>query len=438
MASGQRTITVIGAGMAGLAAARTLAAAGHDVTVLEGSDRVGGRVASDRVETEHGAFTVDRGFQIYLSAYPEARRYFDLRALALRSFLPGALVWDGARALPIAHPLREPFAALSGVLRGALPIGDALRMIPFAQAAMRGPADGPGAPSGQTALARLEAAGISRATIDGFFRSFFGGVFFDRSLGTDATRLDFLLRMFAEGFACVPANGMGEVAAQMAAPVAGRVRLGARVDRVVDLPRGGVRIALASGETIDSDAAIVAVGAHDLRRFAPDLPEIAWCGTLSAWFSTPEPALLPSWLVLNGSGRARPPLGSFNHGAAISAVAPSYAPAGRGLFVANTAYLPPNTAGAPDMVAEIASDMRRTLAQVLGARATDGWELIAVQRIRHAIPRQWPADLAARLPDALGPRAFVAGDHLEDASINGAMRSGRRAAERCIAALAAG
>jgi NAD(P)-dependent dehydrogenase (short-subunit alcohol dehydrogenase family) len=83
MASGQRTITVIGAGMAGLAAARTLAAAGHDVTVLEGSDRVGGRVASDRVETEHGAFTVDRGFQIYLSAYPEARRYFDLRALAL-------------------------------------------------------------------------------------------------------------------------------------------------------------------------------------------------------------------------------------------------------------------------------------------------------------------------------------------------------------------
>jgi hypothetical protein len=60
-----------------------------------------------------------------------------------------------------------------------------------------------------------------------------------------------------------------------------------------------------------------------------------------------------------------------------------------------------------------------------------------VQRIPHAIPRQWPEDLVARLPAALGPRTFVAGDHLEDASINGAMRSGRRAAERCLAALAA-
>ena len=71
---------------------------------------------------------------------------------------------------------------------------------------------------GQTALERLRSAGISERTIDRFFRSFFGGVFFDRTLGTDATRLDFLLRMFAEGFACVPSRGMGEIAAHMAAP----------------------------------------------------------------------------------------------------------------------------------------------------------------------------------------------------------------------------
>lgn len=385
--------------------------------VLERSSRVGGRVASDSI----GGFTVDRGFQIFLSAYPEAKRFLDLRALDLRAFMPGALVWNGARAATVAHPLREPGAAIAGVLRGAVPIGDALRMIPFAREALRGPADGPERAIGTTARARLEAAGISRATIDGFFRSFFGGVFFDSSLRTDRTRLDFLLRMFAEGFACVPAKGMGEIAAQLAAPIASSIRLNARVERV-----SGTSVTLAGGERVEADAVILATGAHELAQIVPNLPAIHWCGTLSAWFATPDPAALPRWLVLNGSGR-----GAFNHGAAMSAIAPSYAPVGRGLFVANTAFLPRDC----DTTADIAGDMRRTLAQILGRGAADGWELVAAQRIPRAIPRQWPEDLAARLPSMLGARVFVAGDHLEDASINGAMRSGRLAAERTIATL---
>lgn len=42
-----RTVAVIGAGIAGLAAARTLTAAGHSVTVFEARDRIGGRIFSD-------------------------------------------------------------------------------------------------------------------------------------------------------------------------------------------------------------------------------------------------------------------------------------------------------------------------------------------------------------------------------------------------------
>jgi phytoene dehydrogenase-like protein len=421
-----RHIAVIGAGLAGLAAARVLEEAGHAVTAFEASDRVGGRVASDRIATPAGTVTVDRGFQVYLSAYAEAKRFLDLPRLDLRAFMPGALVWDGMRAATVAHPLREPLAAVAGVVRGIVPVRDALRMIPFARAALRGPAEGAGAACGETALARLEAAGISRATIDRFFRSFFGGVFFDRSLATDASRLDFLLRMFAEGFACVPARGMGAIAEEMARPVRGEVRLGARVERVAERA-GGVAVHLASGERIDADAAIVAVGADDLRRLVPTLPAIAWCGTFAAWFLTPEPAALPRWLVLNGSGR-----GAFNHGAAMSAIAPGYAPAGRGLFVANTASLPRDA----DHATELAEDMRRTVGEILGRRAVEGWTLVAGQRIARAIPRQWPSDLAARLPASLGAHIEVAGDHLEDASINGAIRSGRLAAERCLANLA--
>ena len=418
-------IAVVGGGLAGLAAAKVLADGGASLEVIESSDRLGGRVASDVID----GFTVDHGFQVYLSAYPEGERLLHLRDLDLQPFMPGALVWNGARAATVAHPLREPLAALAGALRGVIPVRDALRMIPFALAAAHGPAGGPGTPSGRTVLEELEAAGVSRRTIDGFFRPFLGGVFLDRSLNTDSSRMRFLLRMFAEGFACVPAKGMRAIPEQLAASIPqGRILLNSRVVAVE-----GTHLKLASGETREADAVILATGAHQLARILPAfsdlarLHEIPWCSTLSAWFATPDPSVLPRWLVLNGSGQ-----GAFNHGAAMSAIAPGYAPSGRGLFVANSAYLPHGI----DTCRDLAEDMRRTLGEILGRRATDGWQLVSLQRIRHAIPRQWPRDLGTHLPASLGPHVFIAGDHLEDSSINGALRSGRLAAAACLRSFA--
>ena len=139
------------------------------------------------------------------------------------------------------------------------------------------------------------------------------------------------------------------------------MRLRARVARIES-----TRVLLESGETRDADAVILATGAHDLRRLVPTLADIRWCSTLSAWFSTPDPSILPRWLLLNGTG-----MGAFNHGAAMSTIAPGYASAGRGLFVANAASLPCNA----DNAVDVAQDMRRTVAQILrpsfGRGATD-------------------------------------------------------------------
>ena len=79
---------VVGAGPAGLRAARGLVSAGLDVVVVEAADRLGGRVATDVAD----GFLVDRGFQIHDAACPEAARVLDLKALDLRAFTPGALV----------------------------------------------------------------------------------------------------------------------------------------------------------------------------------------------------------------------------------------------------------------------------------------------------------------------------------------------------------
>ena len=81
-------IAVVGAGLAGLAAANELSRLGHQVTVLEASDGPGGRVRTDEVD----GYRLDRGFQILLDAYPEANAQLDYEALNLKPFSPGAMI----------------------------------------------------------------------------------------------------------------------------------------------------------------------------------------------------------------------------------------------------------------------------------------------------------------------------------------------------------
>src|ERR1700688_3845969 len=74
-------VVIIGAGLAGLSCALSLEAAGVPVTLLEASDRPGGRISTDLVE----GFRLDRGFQVLLTAYPEAKRLLDYDALQLKN-----------------------------------------------------------------------------------------------------------------------------------------------------------------------------------------------------------------------------------------------------------------------------------------------------------------------------------------------------------------
>jgi phytoene dehydrogenase-like protein len=81
-------VLVVGAGLTGLNAARTVTRSGRSVVVCEASDGVGGRVRTDVVD----GFLVDRGFQILNTSYPALQAAVDLEALDLRPFVPGAAV----------------------------------------------------------------------------------------------------------------------------------------------------------------------------------------------------------------------------------------------------------------------------------------------------------------------------------------------------------
>jgi phytoene dehydrogenase-like protein len=165
-------VAIVGAGLAGLNCAAILERAGLDAIVLEASDAPGGRVRTDVFE----GFRLDRGFQVLLTAYPEAERVLDYEALQLKPMTAGALVWHGGKLHRFADPFRQPLQALGSLFDGVVSLGDKLRVASLREHVRQGEIAELFAAPEMSTLAFLRGRGFSEAMIDRFFRPFFGGV----------------------------------------------------------------------------------------------------------------------------------------------------------------------------------------------------------------------------------------------------------------------
>jgi phytoene dehydrogenase-like protein len=407
-------VLVIGAGLAGLSCARTLRRAGKPVRVLEASDGVGGRARTDVVE----GFRLDRGFQVLLDSYPEARRQLDLAALELHRFVPGALVRRRGRFHRIADPLREPTALVGTALAGIGSLFDKLRILGLRRDAARGSLDELFARDETSTAERLARSGFSPAMIDGFFRAFYGGVFLERELSTSSRMLEFTFRMFATGSASLPAMGMGAMASQLAQGMGPEdLRMGARVTRLE-----GDAVHLADGTVERANHVVVATDAGAASSLAGTASK-RWRGTTCLYFACERAPLDEPILVLDGDGS-----GPVNHLGVLSVVAPSYAPSGAHLVSASVVG---DAATRPDDELEAAA--RAQLAGWFGGDFR-GARLLRVLRVPESLPRQdVPTEAREAAASELRPGLWVAGDHVATASIQGALLSGRLTAEAIAA-----
>ncbi len=388
-----------------MAAARDITTAGHDVVVFEAGDGPGGRVRTDVVD----GYRLDRGFQIMLTAYPECRELLDYDRLDLRTFRPGALVRVGDAFHRVGDPLREP-SQLKATLTA--PIGtpaDKLRILAYRLKVGRGPIEDMWAGIGTTAQHRFEKLGFSDRMIQRFLQPLFAGITLDPDLQGSSQVVDFVFRMLSAGDAAVPAKGMGAIADQLAdsLPV-GTLQFGARVEQVT-----ATTVAVAGGDEATFDAVIVATDASESTRLI-GTEDPGWNGVTSMWLSAPVPPIDEPILALNGTG-----FGAINSLAPMSHVSDEYAPAGRHLIVVSS---PTIDEGAP-------AALRKQLVDWFGPVA-DTYTELRVDRIEKAQPKQLPGHDARAAVETDG--IFVAGDHRRDASLNGALASGRAAARAAM------
>jgi phytoene dehydrogenase-like protein len=371
-------------------------------------------VQTDLVE----GFRLDRGFQVFLTAYPETRRILDYGALDLRSLVPGALVRHGGRFHRLADPWRQPLAAIGALFSPVGRLSDKLRVAWLRQRVLSGSLADLLARPERTTIDALAAHGFTAAMIERFFRPFFGGVFLERELTTSSQMFEFVFRMFAEGDTALPAGGMGAIPEQIARALPeGSIRLRSPVAKVA----AGGRVILETGEEVEARSVVVATQGPAAARLLGRPVERRWRGVTCLYYAAERPPIAEPILVLDGDGR-----GPVNNLCVPSAVSPAYAPPGGALVSATVLGVPGEDDGALDAA------VRAQLGGWFGSAVVKDWRRLRVCRIVEALPDQSPRSGARPADARIGPGLCAAGDHMDTASINGALASGRRAAEAIL------
>ena len=376
-------VLVVGAGLAGLNAAIYLEASGVDVTVIESSDRAGGRVASDVID----GFICDRGFQLINAKYPALQ---ELNVIKELDFIEAPRVIEvslGNRRNVIGDPREVPWAALDNAT-GTIP--EKIALLRFIAGRPK-----PGQSIGQA----LRGTGTCYERV---LRPFLHGVFLTDPDNVDALYGHSIIKSFVNGKPGVPRNGVSELPKALAKRVS-KIVYNTRVDGI---DQTAVHT---NNGTYTANKILIATDATTATQLLglTEVPRMAGCIT---WYhAVSENPSGNGRLILDGQRR-----GPIINSVVMSDISSSYAPFGQHLISTTT-----------DLnVTE--SDVRRHLA-ILWGTSTHEWQFIAKYEIPAALPIH-NVGRALSQSMKINDHHYVAGDHRTVPSQQGALFSGRFAA----------
>ncbi len=372
-----KEVTVIGAGLAGLSAALTLQGAGRLVRVIEASDRVGGRVASDFID----GFTLDRGFQLINSQYPELKRLKVMEEVDFIAAPRAVEISLGEDRIVLGDPRSHPLSAFSSETGSLTSKVNFLRYL-YSHSNV--------SISVEDELQKL--GDLYKKVLCPFLT----GVFLTSPANVNAVIGKEIIRSFISGKPGIPTRGVGALPEALAKRLS-NIELGRNINSLNEL----------TGPVIVATDVTTAAQLLDMTS----VPKLAASTT---WYhEIPTQLTSSKCLVIDGQKR-----GPVVNSIAISNLAPSYAPAGKTLLSSTTV----------EFASE--SEVRRHLALLWGADSSD-WSLIAKYEIPKSLPIFAPG--AQGVTSAkIANNIYVAGDYRSTPSQNGALLSGRLAAEELL------
>ena len=404
-------VIIVGAGLSGLSAAVHLHRQGRKVLILEASDRVGGRVKTDSVD----GFILDRGFQVLLTAYPEAKKLLNYKDLQLCKMLPGATVLYDGGTFEIADPFRRPKALFSTLFAPVGTILDKINTLWLKNKLQKMSIDTIFTQPEQTTLQQLSDYGFSQKMIQRFYKPFLSGIYLENQLTTSNRMFDFVMKMFSDGDVAIPALGMEEIPKQLVSQLPeSSIQYYKKVTTIVENT-----LILEDGTTFEANQIVIATNANELtKQFLPNQKTTAQQVT-NVYFEARIAPTKKAIVVLNASSTKK----WVNNLTVLSNVSKMYAPPEKVLVSISYNGL------APIEDFELAENMKKELEQWYGKQVHD-WKMIKTYRINYALPIQDSVKNELSISEIkISDTLFICGDYLLNGSVNAAFKTGRLVAE---------
>ena len=400
------SIVIVGGGIAGLQAANILQSKGLDFILIEKSMSLGGRVQSE----EFQGYILDHGFQVLQTAYPEVQQSLHLSKWDLSYFQSGAYVLNEGKFKPFLNPLKSPLLFLKNIDSAGATIFDFLKLA-WIWLKTQGSIS-PINSDPETTSELISRYRFSEKFQCNFLRPFFAGIFLDDQLSPPASLFFYYMKQFLEGKAALPKNGIGDIALDLASRIPKeKIMIGVWVTEIK-----GKTLQLSNDETVHFDQLILATDpkqACELLKI--DFPPQAHFGSKTFYFSMDkklETALpLIHLMPLNSS-----PLLHFS---CLSQVNPALAPEGKHLISATSLQM--------DLADK---EVAEELARVLDLSPND-FIFLKSFSIPHSLYKL--GCFAEVCQKAEAKNIMLAGDYTLFPSLQAALSSGRKAAEKIVA-----
>ena len=270
-------IHIIGGGVSGLIAAKVLEENGFKPTVIEATDRAGGRIKTDIIE----GYQLDHGFQVILTAYPAVKKYLDCKALDLQNFLPGASIFKANKQSIIGDPLRDVSLLISTLFSGIGTISDKIKILKLNHEIKKKSLTDIFSEKEQTTISYLRELGFSKEILNDFFIPFFSGIFLENKLETSSRMFEFVYKMFGEGHAAIPKAGMEAIPKQLLNNL--KTTTFQYNTKVTSVEEG--EITLKNGSKLVSDFTILTIPADSLLSSLKK-NSIKWRSCITLYFET--------------------------------------------------------------------------------------------------------------------------------------------------------